>query len=149
MFAKVHKVIQRVPELSYMKARARINSAGEWLCAEDLSFPGQTFTGTVVENYIEGIFEIQPVRYYGENSPGLPFDYPLEDSLNKYIEPELFIESNDPILIKKAKEISKHFSSMMLKMNHIKMEDILDSPAYLQYIPAYKITYNNICSLKS
>jgi len=107
LFAKVHKVIQRVPELSYMKVRAQIKSAGEWLCAEDLSFPGQTFSGTVEENYIEGIFEIEPVRYYGENSPGFPFDYPLPDTLKKYIEPELFIESNDPILIKKAKEISE------------------------------------------
>jgi len=106
LFAKVDKVIQRSPELAYMKVRARVNSVGEWCSVEKLNFPGQKFTGTVEDNLVDGIFEIEPIRYHGENAPGFPYDFELVDSLQKYLEPEFLIESNEDILVSKAKQIT-------------------------------------------
>jgi hypothetical protein len=41
-----------------MKVKATIESAGEWITAESLNFPGQKFEGTVNNNLVEGIFEL-------------------------------------------------------------------------------------------
>ncbi len=107
IFAKVDKIIPNVQEITYMKVEAKIKSEGEWITAESLNFPGQKFTGTVNENLVEGIFEIEPLGYDGTNAPAFPFDYPIVDSLQKYLEHENLIESNHPELIKEAKEITK------------------------------------------
>ncbi len=107
IFAKVNKVITNVQGLTYMKVEAKIKSEGEWITVESLNFPGQSFTGTVTENMIEGVFEIEPIRCDGTNAPGFPFDYPLPDSMQKYIEPENLIESNHPDLMAEAKDITK------------------------------------------
>lgn len=105
LFAKVDKIISNVPEISYMKVQASINSGGEWITAESLNFPGQKFDGTVTNNLIEGVFEIYPVRYFGENAPPFPASYTNED-LQKYLEPESLIESDYPDLIAEAKNIT-------------------------------------------
>jgi hypothetical protein len=107
IFARVDKVIPNVQGLTYMKVDAKIKSEGEWITAESLNFPGQSFTGIVTDNMIEGVFEIEPIRCDGTNAPGFPFDYPLHDSLQKYIEPENLIESDHLDLITEAKEITK------------------------------------------
>ncbi len=107
IFAKVDKVIPNVQGITYMKVEAKIISEGEWITAESLNFPGQKFTGTVNENLVEGIFEIEPLRYDGTNAPAFPFEYPIVDSMQKYVEHESLIESNHPDLIKEAKEITK------------------------------------------
>lgn len=106
LFAKVDKTISNVPDISYMKVEAMIQSGGEWLTPESLNFPGQKFEGTVTNNLVEGVFEIEPVRYRGENAPAFPIKY-NEESLQKYLEPERLIESDHPVLIKEAKKITE------------------------------------------
>lgn len=106
LFAKVDKTISNVPDISFMKVEATIQSGGEWLTPESLNFPGQKFEGTVTNNLIEGVFEIEPVRYRGENAPVFPFEY-NEESLKKYLEPERLIESDHPVLLKEAKAITE------------------------------------------
>jgi tetratricopeptide (TPR) repeat protein len=106
LFARVNKVIPDVQNISYMKLNATIESSGEWLTPENLNFPGQSFSGTVTNNLIEGVFEINPRRYDGSNAPDFPFDYILPDSLQKYLEPESLIESDNPVLINEAKKIT-------------------------------------------
>lgn len=106
LFARVNKVIPDVQNISYMKLNATIESAGEWITSESLNFPGQSFIGTVTNNLIEGVFEINPKRYDGSNAPDFPFDHILYDSLKKYLEPESLIESDNPVLIKEAKRIT-------------------------------------------
>jgi len=107
IFAKVDKVIPNVPEITYMKVEAKIKSDGSWITLESLNFPGQKFTGTVKDNLVEGIFEIEPIHYDGINAPAFPFDYAIADSLQKYLEPESLIESNHPEIIQAAKEITR------------------------------------------
>lgn len=111
LFAKVDTVIPNIQGLIYMKADAIIQSEGEWITVESLNFPGQKFTGTVTDNLIEGVFEIDPVHYDGTNSPGFPFDYSLPDSMQENIEPETLIESDHPDLIAEAKNITKNASN--------------------------------------
>ena len=106
LFARVNKVIPDVQNISYMKLNATIESTGEWLTQENLNFPGQSFIGTVTNNLIEGVFEINPKRNDGSNAPDFPFDHILYDSLKKYLEPENLIESDNPVLAKEAKKIT-------------------------------------------
>ncbi len=108
LFAKVDTIIPNIQGLTYMKVDAIIKSEGEWITVESLNFPGQTFIGTVTENFIEGVFEIEPILCDGTNAPGFPFDYPLPDSMQKNIEPETLIESDHPDLITEAKSITKN-----------------------------------------
>jgi len=111
LFAKVDTIIPNIQGLTYMKADAIIQSEGEWITVESLNFPGQKFVGTVTDNLIEGVFEIEPIHYDGTNAPGFPFDYPLPDSMQKHIEPETLIESDHPDLIAEAKNITKNASN--------------------------------------
>jgi len=106
IFAKVNKVITNVPEITHMKVEAKIKSDGTWITMESLNFPGQKFTGTVEDNLAEGIFEIESIRYDGSNAPAFPYDYVVADSLQKYLEPESLIESNNPDIIKEAQAIT-------------------------------------------
>jgi hypothetical protein len=92
--------------ISYMKIQARLQPSGLTITPASLNGPGQTFTGTVKENLIEGVFEIEHVRYDGRNAPALPVQFGHVDSLQPFIEADDRIESTDPVLIAKAKEIS-------------------------------------------
>ncbi|MBC8436080.1 MAG: transglutaminase domain-containing protein [Bacteroidetes bacterium] len=105
LFYQVHEVIPDFKELSLMKVKMVINSSGEMLSVESLNYPGQTFSGTVENNVIDGVFEISQPRYDGANSPGYPYDYPLDSIIQKYLESEFLIESNDPKIRNKAEEI--------------------------------------------
>ena len=107
LFGKVNKVIGDFKSISYMEVQGTIRSTGEWLTAETLSVPGQTFTGTVKENLINGVFIIEHKKYDGVGAPAFPSDFSDNKQLIKYLEPEDYIESNDPLLIKKAKEITE------------------------------------------
>ena len=107
LFAKVDKSISNFTDMSYLKVSADIKSAGEQITVESLNFPGQKFEGTVVENHIRGIFEIEPLWYDGTDAPAFPPDFNDNESLNKYLEPEIFIESDHPEIIALAEEITK------------------------------------------
>ena len=106
------KVETRIPDhqkISHMKVRAIIRSAGEAISAAALNVPGQRFEGTVTDNRIEGVFEISHNRYDGNNAPPFPpRDFQDNLDLMPFLEPELMIESNDPVLIKKAHELTEN-----------------------------------------
>ncbi|NQU86871.1 MAG: transglutaminase domain-containing protein [Mariniphaga sp.] len=106
LFGKVDKMISNVPEISYMKIEAKIESTGEWLTPESLNIPGQKFTGTVTNNFIEGEFEIEPLKYDGATPPPFPPNF-QDEKLQKYLEPENLIESDEPVLIAEAKKITE------------------------------------------
>lgn len=107
IFAKVDLAIADYKSISYMKIKASILSLGEWITPEGLNVPGQKFTGTIKDNLIEGIFEIQHKRYNGEDAPPFPTDFKGNKELKKYLEPENLVESDDPVLVKKARELTK------------------------------------------
>lgn len=106
LFARVNIVIANVHDISSMRVEATIQSEGELITSENLNFTGQKFEGTVTNNLIEGIFEIEKQIYEGENAPAFPPSF-TDESLKKYLEPESLIESDHPLLIEEAKRITK------------------------------------------
>ena len=107
LFAKVDVAIADVQAISYMKVKATIEPTGLWITEEGLNITGQRFTGTINDNLVEGIFEIEHKRYDGSDAPPFPADFSKDESLKKYLEAEDFIESDDFVLITKAQEITK------------------------------------------
>ena len=102
---KTNVAISDVQALSYMKVDAVIEPIGQNFTKDDLNVQGQKFTGTVKENHIEGTFEISHTRYDGNNAPPFPPDF-NNPSLKKYLSADGRIESNDDVLIQKAKELT-------------------------------------------
>jgi hypothetical protein len=109
ILAKVDVRIPDFQKISYMKVRTVIRSAGESITPEALNVPGQRFEGTVTDNQIEGVFEISHKRYDGSGAPSFPppGNFKNNADLKPYLEPELLIESNDPVLTNKAKELTR------------------------------------------
>lgn len=106
ILTKTNKSISDIQAISYMKLKVEIQPTGINLKPEDLNVPGQKFEGTVINNVIKGILEIQYKKYTGENAPPFPVDYSNDISLRKYLEPSSNIESDDPVLINEAKDIT-------------------------------------------
>jgi len=107
LIVKVDVAIGDVQAISYMKVKATLEPTGLWVTSESLTVPGQSFTGIVKDNLIEGIFEIEHRHYDGADAPAFPPDFSGDESLRKYLEPEESIESDDPILVSKAQEITE------------------------------------------
>ncbi len=107
IFAKTDVSISDIKAISYMKVKASLEPTGAWITQEDLNVPGQSFEGTVENNTIKGIFEIRHPKYDGKNAPPFPPDFSKDEALRKYLEPEDFIESDDPILVDKAGRLTK------------------------------------------
>jgi hypothetical protein len=106
IFARTEKRIPDILNLSWLRVKAQINSYGENLSVQSLNFPGQKFEGTVTGTLIEGVFEVEPVRYKGKNAPPFPPDHSKSPGLKKYLEPELMIESDNPLIISEAVRIT-------------------------------------------
>ncbi len=109
----VDTAIADFQSITFMKIEARIRTLGEWVTAESLNVPGQAFAGTVENNLIDGLFLVEHERYDGAGAPPFPpgFDpgAPAGDGelLKKYLEPENMVESDDPELIEKARELTE------------------------------------------
>ncbi len=104
-----HKTNISIPDargIVYIKVKAVLQPTGSWITAEGLSIPGQRFEGTVKENLIEGVFTVEHERYDGSGAPPFPKDYTADESLRGFLEPGEGIESRDPVLTRKAAEIT-------------------------------------------
>lgn len=104
---KANKPIPNPDDISYMRTRAVMEPTGAWISAGSLNVPGQRFTGTVKDNHIEGEFEVEHRRYDGAEAPPFPPDFGSDPALKEFLEPSDFIQSNDPELIAKAREITR------------------------------------------
>jgi transglutaminase-like putative cysteine protease/ketosteroid isomerase-like protein len=107
IIARTNVSIPDVTRISYMKVRAVLEPTGQWLTPDDLNVPGQRFTGTVTDNLIEGVFEIEHPHYDGAGAPPYPAPPVDDDALGEYLEPGAFIESGDAVLIAKARELTE------------------------------------------
>jgi hypothetical protein len=106
IFAKAGARIDDINAISYLKVRAGLEPVGNRVTAESLNVPGQSYKGTVENNAIEGIFEVRHPKYDGKNAPPYPPDLGGRTELEPFLAPEDFIESDDPVLIGKAKDIA-------------------------------------------
>jgi transglutaminase-like putative cysteine protease len=104
---RANKAIPNPNDISYMKVRAVIDPFGLWVSPESLSVPGQRFNGTVKDNHIEGEFEVEHRHYDGSKAPPFPPDFRGDPALKEFLEPSEFIQSADPVLVEKAREITK------------------------------------------
>jgi hypothetical protein len=105
-FARAGKKLSDIMNLSWLRVKAQINSYGEGLSVQSLNFPGQKFEGTVNGTLIDGIFEVEPVRYAGQNATSFPPDFSKFSGLDKYLKSELMIESHDPMIISESNRIT-------------------------------------------
>ena len=106
LFAKAGAAISDIPAISHLKVRAKLEPVGNWITPESLRVSGQSFDGTVEGNRIEGVFEIRHEKYDGHKAPPFPPNFGRDPELRAYLAPEDFIESDDPILIKKAQDLT-------------------------------------------
>ncbi len=106
ILAKAGVSIADIPALAFMKVRASLEPVGNAIPPESLNVPGQTFKGTAVDNRIEGIFEVRHDKYDGRNAPPFPPNFGPQPQLRPFLAPEDFIESDDPVLVKKARELT-------------------------------------------
>ena len=107
ILSKTNVSIADVQGITYMKVRASIEPTGLWITPESLNVPGQSFTGKVEDNLVEGVFEIEHERYEGSGAPPFPPDFSSDELPAEYLEPAHFIESDDEVLIDKAMEITE------------------------------------------
>jgi hypothetical protein len=105
ILAKAGVEIDDVRAIVSMKVRAKVRTAGEKVTVESLNVPGQRFVGTVDNNLIEGVFEVNHPRYDGAGAP--PFPLEPDDGLDRYLRPEIAIESNDADIRAKALELTE------------------------------------------
>ena len=106
IFTKANVAISDVQAITYMKLKVLIEPTGFALSAADLDVPGQKFSGTVAKNTIDGVLEISYRKYDGRGASPFPPLFTGDERLKKYLLPERFIESADPLLGAKAKEIT-------------------------------------------
>jgi transglutaminase-like putative cysteine protease len=106
LFAQAGVAITDIQAISHLKVRAALEPVGNWITPEDLRVAGQDFVGTVEENRIEGIFEVSHKKYEGREAPPFPMDYNEDPELRPFLSPEDFIESDDPVLVEKAQELT-------------------------------------------
>jgi transglutaminase-like putative cysteine protease len=107
IFASAGVRIGDIASLSRLRARAVLEPVGNWITAESLNVPGQAFEGTVVNNRIEGVFEVEHDKFDGRNAPPYPPDFAGRPGLQPFLSPEDFIESDDPVLVAKARELTE------------------------------------------
>ncbi|HUV35332.1 MAG TPA: transglutaminase-like domain-containing protein, partial [Patescibacteria group bacterium] len=107
IMSRTNVTIADIAAISYMKVRAVIEPVGLQVTPENLNVPGQAFAGTVKDNLIEGVFEIEHPRYGGTGAPPFPPDFSKDESLREFLEPGELIESDDPVLVEKAREITE------------------------------------------
>jgi hypothetical protein len=105
ILTKTNVKIADIHGITYMKVKAVMEPSGLRITTENLNVPGQRFEGTVKDNLIDGIFEIEHPHYDGTGAPTFPPNFD-DESLKGFIEPEEFIESDDPVLIEKARKIT-------------------------------------------
>jgi hypothetical protein len=108
ILAPVDIEIPDIHSISYMKVRAKLEPSGLRITPEGLNVPGQSFTGTVENNRVDGVFEIEHKRYDGAGAPAFPPDFSSDPNLKEFLGPDGFIEADDPVLVDKAEEITRN-----------------------------------------
>jgi transglutaminase-like putative cysteine protease len=93
--------------ISYMQVRGAFEPTGLRVSVESLNVPGQAFSGKVEENRIDGVFELELARYDGANAPPFPAEPSHYVELERYLVAEGWIESDDQVLIDKARDLTR------------------------------------------
>ncbi|MDQ7780935.1 MAG: transglutaminase-like domain-containing protein [Planctomycetota bacterium] len=106
ILVQTNEQIADVTSLTRMKLEVEITAPGEEVTVASLNVPGQKFEGAVEENFIKGVFELEPARYKGDGAPPFPPDFKGVESIAKYLEAEDDIESESAEIVELAKKLS-------------------------------------------
>ena len=106
IFTKSNVAISDLQAITYMKLKVKIEPTGIALTSTDLDVPGQKFSGTVRDNVIDGVMEIEHAKYDGKDAPAFPPPFQKDKDLNKYLKPDRLIEADAPELVNKARKIT-------------------------------------------
>ncbi len=87
--------------VDYLKLRLTAEIVAEPVDKDFLSSHCQSFSGTVTDYKIDGVFEVHALVFSGPGDR-----YPLEEP-KEYLMPERWIESDDPAIKAKAEEITR------------------------------------------
>jgi transglutaminase-like putative cysteine protease len=101
-----NRTVEDPRAIAYLKVRLMLEPSGLWLAADSLNVPGQRFSGTVKDNRVEGVFEIEHHRYDGSDAPPFPPDFGSRAELKEFLDTNDMIQSNDPLLAAAAREIT-------------------------------------------
>ena len=104
--SKVGVSIPDFQAITSMKVRAVLEPFGLNVTPESLNVPGQSFTGTVENNRIVGLFEIAHEHYDGAAAPPFPPSFNDDPALQEYLRPGKLVESDDPVLIEHARALT-------------------------------------------
>jgi len=107
LFARVDAKISDIKGITYMKVKALMEPGGQWITQASLNNPGQKFEGTVENNIVDGVFELKYEKYDGADAPPFPPDISGREDLQKYLKADDLIESSDPVLIEKSRELTE------------------------------------------
>jgi len=106
ILGKTNKYISSIQGISFMKVKVKLDAMPA-PALDDIQITGQIFTGDLDGHSIDGIFEISHEQYKGENAPDFPIDDKKYADLKPYLEPSFYIESDDQVLIKAARDITE------------------------------------------
>jgi transglutaminase-like putative cysteine protease len=104
---KTNASIRDIRSITFMRVQVSAAPSGLRVTPESLTLPGQRFAGSVKDNLVEGVFEIEHPRYDGANAPPFPPDFFRDATLRDALTPGELIQSDDPVLGDKAREITK------------------------------------------
>jgi transglutaminase-like putative cysteine protease len=99
--------IRDIRSITFMRVQVSAAPSGLRVTPESLAVAGQRFTGSVKDNLVEGVFEIEHRRYDGAGAPPFPHDFSPDAALRDPLSPGQHIQSDDPVLAEKAREITK------------------------------------------
>lgn len=106
IFGKTNKYIPNIKRISSMQVKTNLDvvPGSEW---ESLNVPGQSFSGSIDGNNIDGIFIIKHDRFSGNGSPSFGEEVDLPENVKKFLEADDMIQSDKEELLKKAIEITE------------------------------------------
>jgi hypothetical protein len=98
--------VEEAEKFKSMKFRLHAQTFGERLTSADLNTSIQQFNGKVSPTEVNGLFTVTTTQYDSSPSPGIR-EIEITEEFRPYVKAEIGIESNDPRIIEKAKEITE------------------------------------------
>jgi hypothetical protein len=99
--------LENDPEMvKSLELRIKTKVYGKNLSDGDLTSQRQSFKGVVRDNAIDGVFVITPREFTGPGPALAAIKNDLSDSMRSFLNPEIGIESDDPDIIKAARDMT-------------------------------------------
>ena len=104
-FAPSNVQFSFMTNVRFMKAEVDVTVLGETVDESSLNTARQAFKGTVTDNVVKGVFETRVSEYRGA---GYSLPMAFDSSFESYLQAEPKIESDDPLIVAHAREITQN-----------------------------------------